>query len=181
MLFRVYVGAVYFARYTWLYIAMFIWLKFSILPQTVGQSSPSTNAFRLFNQDFALSSKSSSSFAAACCAEGERSSWMLDDSNVQSRSMLLLLAGNPTNFHSLQTLLRFRNYSAAAAVSSLQHCAAEAVCSIAELCNTLCTSNCVLCAEQSQLTLQLYLKEKTVVCRVCQINWVTASTWLLLQ
>ena len=106
---------------------------------------------------------------------------MLDDSNVQSRSMLLLLAGNPTNFHSLQTLLRFRNYSAAAAVSSLQHCAAEAVCSIAELCNTLCTSNCVLCAEQSQLTLQLYLKGKTVVCRVCQINWVTASTWLLLQ
>ena len=101
---------------------------------------------------------------------------MLDDSNVQSRSMLLLLAGNPTNFHSLQTLLRFRNYSAAAAVSSLQHCAAEAVCSIAELCNTLCTSNCMLCAEQSQLTLQLYLKGKTVVCRVCQINWVTAST-----
>ena len=138
--------------------------------------------------------------------KGERSSWKLDDSNVQSRSMLLLLAGNPTNFHSLQTLLRFRNYSAAAAVSSLhhcstsalcnssvqhcsilcssscvlfvalQHCAAEAVCSIAELCNILCTSNCVLCAEQSQLTLQLYLKGKTVVCRVCQINWVTAST-----
>ena len=46
------------------------------------------------------------------------------------------------------------------------------------LCSTaeLCTSNCMLCAEQSQLTLQLYLKGKTVVCRVCQINWVTAST-----
>ena len=57
MLFRVYVGAVYFARYTWQYKAMFIWLKFTIMPQTVGQSSPSTNAFRLFNQDFALSFK----------------------------------------------------------------------------------------------------------------------------
>ena len=122
---------------------------------------------------------------------------MLDDSNVQSRSMLLLLAGNPTNFHSLQTLLRFRNYSAAAAVSSLQHCAAEAVCSIAELCNTLCTSNCVLCAEQSQLNSPVVpqgensrlqsLPNKLGYCinllllQSSSFLLLQSSTWLLLQ